>query len=332
MKKIVKTAVSNAPRKTLQFQEAVDKPHIHEPLKSTFHVAMLLLGCGVHYENPKNVQVVIPSSKQDQNENSEQINAETKANNSPQKPPKQKLEIGTNILEATALRTILSQQKIQTKYFSLNGSLPMAHLAKINQPDQRDLMEESARLVRNTRDLRSLASLTKIDSFRALIIPSFTHEYNKYLLEQVYNVPLIRSIIKEFHMQQRYILAVGPTSIQLINKTLDLSQNKLKIHPDIKQKNPFDLKYNEENKIIYLPYYPQSVDDHVDGAYKLYEGIFSSVTSLKYRVLKERAQEHEREQQLKLESGQAKAVLPAGKPKMEEIEDNKEEILQLEQK
>lgn len=57
---------------------------------------------------------------------------------------------------------------------------------------------------------------------RALVIPSFMHEYDKDLLRKVHEISVLRSLIKEANLKGKYILAVGPSSINLIAKTLGL--------------------------------------------------------------------------------------------------------------
>jgi enhancing lycopene biosynthesis protein 2 len=44
------------------------------------------------------------------------------------------------------------------------------------------MLVESARLIRTTRDLKNLTYLNS-DAYKALIIPSFTHNYDKVLVE-----------------------------------------------------------------------------------------------------------------------------------------------------
>ena len=62
----------------------------------------------------------------------------------------------------------------------------------------------------------------KVDSHKALIIPSFSEDYDKDLVKDVQNVPEIRSVIKEFNIRGKYIFAVGPTAINLVGRVLDV--------------------------------------------------------------------------------------------------------------
>jgi hypothetical protein len=62
----------------------------------------------------------------------------------------------------------------------------------------------------------------KVETFKALIIPSFSDDYNKALVQDVQNVPEIRSVIKDFNIRGKYIFAVGPSAINLVGRVLDL--------------------------------------------------------------------------------------------------------------
>lgn len=68
--------------------KAVEQPivHVHEPLKQTFHVGMILLGCGSS----------IPSSSQDQLNSKKMSSLEER-----------KAKLGTNLYEATSIRVAL---------------------------------------------------------------------------------------------------------------------------------------------------------------------------------------------------------------------------------
>ena len=76
--------------------------HTHEPLKQTFHVGMILLGCG------SSVQKTDGDAKQ-----------------ASKKPTieERKAQLGTNLHEVTSLNIALSSHKIQTRYFSINGNI-----------------------------------------------------------------------------------------------------------------------------------------------------------------------------------------------------------------
>jgi enhancing lycopene biosynthesis protein 2 len=77
---------------------------------------------------------------------------------------------------------------------------------------------ESARLTRGKSiDITKL----KVESFKALIIPSFIQGgYDKRVVEDLYNIPALRSAIKEFNVQQKYIVPIGPSAINLVAKCL----------------------------------------------------------------------------------------------------------------
>ena len=82
-------------------------------------------------------------------------------------------------------------------------------------------MVESARITRDGKSLAQIKSL-RVDPLKALIIPSFSEDYDKALVQDVQNVPELRSVIKEFHISKKYILAVGPTAINLVGRVLEL--------------------------------------------------------------------------------------------------------------
>jgi hypothetical protein len=60
----------------------------------------------------------------------------------------------------------------------------------------------------------------KIDSLKALIIPSFSEIYDKRLVEAVYNVPEIRDVIKEFNLKKKFLMPIGPSAINLVAKSI----------------------------------------------------------------------------------------------------------------
>ena len=91
--------------------EAEPPTSTHNALKQTFHVAMLLFGCG---------SPLLPLS-----------------NNLPKPPHSQ---IGTNLTEVTALRIALSQHKLQTKYFSLDS---LNSAARIAPTEEQQLSDEN---------------------------------------------------------------------------------------------------------------------------------------------------------------------------------------------
>ena len=82
-------------------------------------------------------------------------------------------------------------------------------------------MEESARITRDAKHLKDVKEL-KTTTYQALIIPSFLHQYDKRFVEEVYNLAVIRSIIKEFNIQKKIIVPIGPSAINLVGKSLGL--------------------------------------------------------------------------------------------------------------
>ena len=151
---------------------AAETPQVVNKMKNTFHVGMLLLGCGTpEIDNPKGSY------------------------------------LGTNLLEVSMLNIALSRQRIGTKYYSIDtldydiieGTSAQSEdkpnpLKKKHSEESRNLMEESARITRGSKDLYTLDKL-KVDSLKALIIPSFTHFYSKNTTKKIYDVPMIRSTI-----------------------------------------------------------------------------------------------------------------------------------------
>ncbi len=123
----------------------------------------------------------------------------------------------------------------------------------------RDMLIESARITRNNKQLRDLSTI-KVDSYKALILPSFVHAYDRELvLNTVYNVASIRSTIMEFNAKSKFIVAIGPSSINLVAKILGI-QDKIQSYPQITQQSNFKFKYYQDAKVLYLPYDPLKVD------------------------------------------------------------------------
>jgi enhancing lycopene biosynthesis protein 2 len=83
----------------------------------------------------------------------------------------------------------------------------------------RNLLIESSRITRGAHDLFDL-SKAKSEHLQALIIPPFSHLYSKSLVEDLHNIAVVRSIIKEFHLRKKYIVPIGPTAINLVGKSL----------------------------------------------------------------------------------------------------------------
>ena len=76
--------------------------HNHEPLKQTFHVGMILLGCGSSVRH---------------------TDGEVKEASKKATIEERKALLGTNLHEVTSLNIALSSHKIQTRYFSINGNI-----------------------------------------------------------------------------------------------------------------------------------------------------------------------------------------------------------------
>ena len=82
----------------------------------------------------------------------------------------------------------------------------------------------------------------KVDSLRALIIPSFSEQYDEQLIDAVANVPEIRDSIKEINMKKKLLVPIGPSAISLVSKSLNL-----KLKPFMESKDPFKHFYMNEN-------------------------------------------------------------------------------------
>ena len=118
-------------------------------------------------------------------------------------------------------------------------------------------MTESARFTRGTKDLLDLKKI-QVESYQALIIPPFMSSYDTTLLNKVYQLSLIRSTIQEFHLRKRYLIAIGPSSINLVGKALN---TQFMLYPSPKQ-GDLAIQYNEEFKLISLQYKPKLLDEN----------------------------------------------------------------------
>jgi hypothetical protein len=98
----------------------------------------------------------------------------------------------------------------------------------------RNLLTESARITRGKMHLKEISKLN-IDSVRALVIPSYMHEYDRKLMLKIYENPLIRSFVKEASVKDKYLMAVGPSSINLVGKCLNIN---LSPYPTSQQTDP----------------------------------------------------------------------------------------------
>lgn len=121
----------------------------------------------------------------------------------------------------------------------------------------------------------------KVDSLKALIIPSFLDKYDEELVQAVANVPEIRDCIKECNMKKKFIFPVGASAISLVAKSLSLPLNPFK---DPKVKDPFKHFYIDESRILGLPYEPNLLDEAPENLGKLHTSIVSAVLSLKARI------------------------------------------------
>jgi hypothetical protein len=61
-----------------------------------------------------------------------------------------------------------------------------------------------------------------VEAFQALIIPSFVDPYDRNIVEDLYNYPLLRSLIKEFNLNKKFLVPVGTSAINLTGKCLGL--------------------------------------------------------------------------------------------------------------
>ena len=116
-------------------------------------------------------------------------------------------------------------------------------------------MIESARITRGSKGLYEVKKM-KVDSLRALIIPSFTEQYDESLIDAMANVPEIRDAIKECNMKKKFLMPIGPSAISLVGKSLSL-----KLQPFKESKDAFKHFYMNENLILGLQYNPQSLFD-----------------------------------------------------------------------
>lgn len=121
----------------------------------------------------------------------------------------------------------------------------------------------------------------KVDSLKALIIPSFVEKYDEELVQAVANVPEIRDCIKECNAKKKFLLPVGASAISLVAKSLSIPLNPFK---DPKVKDPFKHFFINESKILGLPYEPNLLEESPENLGKLHKAIASTVLSLKARI------------------------------------------------
>lgn len=114
------------------------------------------------------------------------------------------------------------------------------------------MMIESARITRGNKGFQEVKNMN-VESFKALIIPSFLDKFDEELVEAVANVPEIRDCIKECNVKKKIILPIGSSAISLVGKSLTLPLNPFK---DPKVKENFKFFYQHENRILGLPYDP----------------------------------------------------------------------------
>ena len=118
------------------------------------------------------------------------------------------------------------------------------------------MMNESARITRGRKSLYEVKKM-KVDSLKALIIPSFLDTFDEELVQAVVNVPEIRDCIKECNMKDKFIFPVGASAISLVAKSLNLP---LKPFKNPKTKDLFQHFYLKESRILGLPYEPNLLD------------------------------------------------------------------------
>jgi len=85
-------------------------------------------------------------------------------------------------------------------------------------------MVESARITRGSGKINEVKKM-KVDSLKALIIPSFVQNYDEQLVQAIANVPEIRDCIKECNMKKKFIMPIGASAISLVGKSLNLTLN-----------------------------------------------------------------------------------------------------------
>ena len=140
-------------------------------------------------------------------------------------------------------------------------------------------------MTRSTSSLYDISKV-KVDSHKALLVPSFSLHYSKQLVDTLSSYSILRSTIKEFHVKKKPIVAFGPSSINLVIKCLDLENGSIPLLPHVNQKQRFKFKHHEEYQVISLPY-KTSVFDEIDSGIigELDKEIERIVQSLKYRVI-----------------------------------------------
>ena len=97
------------------------------------------------------------------------------------------------------------------------------------------LLTESARVTRSTSNLYDISKI-KVDLHKALLIPSFSLHYSKQLVDNLSAHSILRSTIKEFNVKKKMIVALGPSSINLVIKCIDLENGSIPLLPHSSQK------------------------------------------------------------------------------------------------
>ena len=126
------------------------------------------------------------------------------------------------------------------------------------------MMVESARITRGSGKINEVKKM-KVDSLKALIIPSFVQNYDEQLVKAIANVPEIRDCIKECNMKKKFIMPIGASAISLVGKSLNLTLNH-----DPQGKDPLKYFYRSDNMILGLPYDPNFLDEAPENLSKLH--------------------------------------------------------------
>ncbi len=113
------------------------------------------------------------------------------------------------------------------------------------------MLVESARITRGTKDLMDISRL-RVDSYQALIIPSFISPYNNQALKDVHNIAAVRSAISEFNIKKKLLVPIGPSAINLVGKSLGVNLRSNPSNPN--KLESYQMQYMDTHKILSLPY------------------------------------------------------------------------------
>ena len=138
------------------------------------------------------------------------------------------------------------------------------------------MLVESARLTRGEKNKLFDISRLRESAFQALIVPPFAlkDDADDAAVEEVHNVPAVRSVIQEFNIKGKIIMPVGQSAIKLVARSLDAP------HVIATSDKP-KLMYNRKLNLLSLSYKQDPFDLGVFD-----DTLRSAVVSLKYRVLK----------------------------------------------